>query len=417
MKVLVIGSGGREHAICSKLSESTTVNELFAAPGNPGMAEVAENVSIAVDDSQALLKFITEESIDLVVVGPEYPLSLGVADEIRKIGVHVFGPSKAAAQLESSKAFAKEIMAAANVPTAGYEAFTDQEAAAVYLSSANYPLVIKADGLAAGKGVFICNNNEEANSALKQAFADLKSTKVLVEDFLDGIEASFIVATDGETIIPFATSHDYKRLSDNDMGPNTGGMGTVSPSPRVSMELEKQVLEKVIEPVLVEMKSRGIPFNGFLYAGLMLLPNGDISVLEFNVRMGDPECQAILSRFQSDFAELLWALAANEGYSKPLEWSEGSSVCVVMSSEGYPQKPVKGDTIQGISEANSIGNIQVFHAGTNLESDGELITGGGRVLNVIGSGESLEAARKAAYEGVAMISFRGAHFRKDIGIS
>ena len=416
MKILVIGSGGREHAICWKLAQSQKVTEIFAAPGNPGMAECAENVAIKVDQFDQLLEFGKEKNIDLVVVGPEYPLSLGISDEFRKIGIKVFGPSKQAAQLESSKIFAKEIMTAAGVPTAAYKEFSSESEALKALSEVNFPIVVKADGLAAGKGVIICKDKDQATLALDKVFNKFSSNKVLLEDFIPGIEASYIVATDGKSVVPMAASHDYKRLNDSDQGPNTGGMGTVCPTPRLSMEKEQEVLEQIIKPVISEMNKRGISFNGFLYAGLMLSDDGSINVLEFNARMGDPECQVILPRLESDFAGLLYSLASQAPYDSELSWNNGASVCVVMSSEGYPDKPRSGDSISGISEINSKEGLQVFHAGTGLSSDGKLITSGGRVLNVVGSGESLQRARELAYQGIEGIDFRGSHYRKDIGL-
>ena len=417
MKVLVIGSGGREHAICWNIRQSPRVSELFCVPGNPGISQIATTEKIPVDDVEAILSFAIEKGIDFTVVGPELALSKGIVDCFRSAGLCIFGPVQAAAQLESSKAFAKEVMQAAGVPTADSHVFESRDTLEAFLREAKAPLVLKADGLASGKGVFVCLTQEDINRAIPELFALGAASRVLVEEYLSGVEVSYIVATDGERVVPLASSHDYKRLLDNDEGPNTGGMGSVSPTPRFNAAHEKITIEKVIEPVLREMKRRGIPFSGFLYAGLMIGSSGDIKVLEFNARLGDPETQALLRRVDASFVDVLHALASGSSLLPDLSWSTDSSVCLVIASEGYPQKPVKGDIIDGVEDAMSVPGVVVFHAGTCLQSAGRLLTDGGRVLNVTATGSSLEEARARAYQGAAVIEFRGKHMRGDIARS
>lgn len=416
MKVLVVGSGGREHALCSTLKKSS---EVICAPGNPGIEEEVICFSdITVENIQGILSLAEKEKIELVVVGPEVPLSMGLADELAKKNIPTFGPKKNAALLESSKRFAKEVMVAAGVPTASYKECNTLEEAASYVKSQTFPLVLKADGLAAGKGVVVCFSLDEALQALPELFAIPETGgtqgKIIVEEFLAGVEVSFIVATDGERVIPLSTAHDYKRIFDNDKGPNTGGMGTVSPSPRISIERTNELIETIIAPTLKEMNKRGAPFCGFLYAGLMILPSGEAKVIEFNCRMGDPEGQVLLPRFEGDLAGVLRALATKSELPK-YQFSKHSMVCVVLASDGYPAAPVKGDLITGIPQAQSIPGVKVFHAGTKKDETGKLLTNGGRVLNVTGVAESIEKAREIAYRGVDMIQFRGRQVRRDIG--
>lgn len=418
MKVLVIGTGGREHALCYALKSSS---EVICIPGNPGIAEEVKCITnISADDVSGIVSFAEKEKIDLVVVGPEAVLSLGLADELTKKNIPVFGPTKAAAMLETSKRFAKEVMVKSGVPTAKYAEFDSLEAAQKYVRSNSFPLVLKADGLAAGKGVVVCQTLSEAEEALPELFKIPETggtkSRLIVEEFLTGVEVSFIVATDGERVIPLSTAHDYKRIFDNDQGPNTGGMGTVSPSPRIDIQRTNELIETIISPTLEEMRSRGTPFCGFLYAGLMIEPDGKPKVIEFNCRMGDPEGQVLLPRFSGDFASVLLALATKQKLPE-INFNNNHLVCVVLASAGYPTSPTKGDKITGIEYAQSMPNVKVFHAGTKKDESGKLLTNGGRVLNVVGMGESLSKARENAYRAVDMIQFRGRQVRRDIGIS
>lgn len=413
MKILVIGSGGREHALCWKLRQSKRVKTLFCAPGNPGTARVAENVAIAVDKLEELADFAEKQKIDLTIVGPEYPLSLGIGDLFQRRGLKIFGPSKAASQLESSKAFAKEIMTAAGVPTAAYETFTDRAAADAWLRAHAGPIVLKADGLAAGKGVFVCKDSAEALEAVQSLFTEMKATKVVAEEFLVGKEASFIVAAHGRTVVPLAPAHDYKRIRDNDEGPNTGGMGSVCPTTHVSSEQCQWALEHVMQPVLREMEKRGMPFSGFLYAGLMIDPQGKISVLEFNARLGDPETQSIMRMMDSDFVDVLEGLLA--GRTPEASWKDECSICLVLAASGYPQEVRTGDEISGLEFAESLPGVALFHAATGLAERSRLVTAGGRVLSVTAVGKDLAEARSRAYRAADMIQFRGRQLRRDIG--
>ncbi|MBX7139433.1 MAG: phosphoribosylamine--glycine ligase [Oligoflexia bacterium] len=433
MNVLVIGSGAREHALCWKLRQSKRVRGLFCAPGNPGTSGLAKNVQIPVDDIEGLVAFAQERQIDLTIVGPELPLSLGVVDAFQARGLKIFGPSRAAAQLESSKAFAKEIMGAAKVRTARAEIFTDRRATEAYVAAQPLPLVMKADGLASGKGVVVCHSKEEVAEGLRHLFAVIKTDRVIVEEFLHGREASFIVATDGTRVVPLAASHDYKRLLDANQGPNTGGMGSVSPTPVLDEGMQEKALQDVIAPVLSEMRKRGTKFQGFLYAGLMVSPAGKISVLEFNARLGDPETQVIMRRMKGDLCDLLAALADPSG-SAPLPlitWSEEAAVCVVLASAGYPESPVAGDEITGLELVEMVPGAIVFHAGTEIagksqssranvrqgsgEVTGQVVTNGGRVLSVTAVGGSVSSAAAQAYKVCDIIQFKGRQLRRDIG--
>lgn len=417
MKVLVIGSGGREHALCSALKSNS---EVICIPGNPGISDEVKCVStISSDDVAAIVAYAESEKIDLVVVGPEAVLSLGLADELTKKKIPVFGPTKSAAMLETSKRFAKEVMVKAKVPTAKYAEFESLEAAQEYVRSTPFPLVLKADGLAAGKGVVVCQTLKEAEEALPELFKIPETggtkSRIIIEEFISGVEVSFIVATDGERVIPLSTAHDYKRIFDNDEGPNTGGMGTVSPSPRIDINRTNELIETIIAPTLAEMKSRGTPFCGFLYAGLMIQADGKPKVIEFNCRMGDPEGQVLLPRFSGNFASVLLALATKQELPE-IQFSSNHLVCVVLASAGYPASPTKGDEITGIELARNIPNVKIFHAGTKKDDSGKLVTNGGRVLNVVGIGETLNKARENAYRAADMIQFRGRQIRRDIGI-
>lgn len=433
MKVLVIGSGGREHALCWKISQSALVKEVYCAPGNPGIFTVAApacapatEIALAVDNLAGLLEFAKSNQIDLTVVGPELPLSLGVVDLFRKNNLKIFGPTKAAAQLEYSKSFAKEILVAANVPTAHSITVTSKAAAVNASREFSFPVVLKADGLAAGKGVFICQDVSELEHGLDQVFGALNQQQAMLEQFIVGQEISLIVATDGNRIVPFALSNDYKRLLDRDLGPNTGGMGCLSPTPRASDAQILELVEAVIAPVLSKLKEKGVVYSGFLYAGLMIAPDGTPFVLEFNARMGDPECQALMRRTQSDIVPLLLELSDAKG---DLDSTSGPCIVdtagiiltnnqvalAVLAARGYPDNVEKGDLIEGIEFAETQSDVKVFHAGTAYNSQGKLMTAGGRVLNVTATGHNLEAALRALYRACDMIQFRGVQLRRDIG--
>ena len=416
MKVLVIGSGGREHAICWKLSQSRSVDKIYCCPGNAGIAEIAQCISVNQNDFQALLDFVRYEWIDLTVVGPEDPLSRGIVDLFEKEGRKILGPTKAAAQLESSKVFSKDLMKSYGIPTAEYRVFTSYLHAEEYLRFKGTPVVIKADGLAAGKGVFIANTMDEAMDALKiimkdRAFGDA-GNKVIIEDCLKGEEASYMVFTDGKTIVPMVSSQDHKRIFDDDKGPNTGGMGAYSPAPVITEEIEKVVIEKIMKPTIRALKSEGINYKGILYAGLMI-DNGMPSVLEFNCRLGDPETQPVLSRLKTDLVDIAIAVTEERLSEVTIEWNNDPAVCVVLSSSGYPGQYRKGDVITGIDEANKMEGVQIFHAGTAFKED-QVVTAGGRVLGVTSIGKDIAAAKSRAYEAAEKIHYNGMHYRKDI---
>ncbi|NLF24782.1 MAG: phosphoribosylamine--glycine ligase [Deltaproteobacteria bacterium] len=416
MRVMVIGGGGREHALCWKLKASRQVTQVYCAPGNPGTAGVAENVAIASDNISGLVDFARSKNIDFTVVGPERPLTLGVVDRFEEAGLVIFGPSQRAAELEGSKHFAKQVMQAAGVPTAEFKTFYDQATALAYAESRGAPLVVKADGLADGKGVFVCQDLDQVRVALNEVYVRFGQSVVVIEECLYGKEASFIVATDGERIYPLAASHDYKRLSDGDQGPNTGGMGAVSPTPRLDARQQAWALEHVIRPVLREMKSRGAPFSGFLYAGLIIDDQGNIRVLEFNVRLGDPEAQVLLRRMPGDLFVLLRALATRDALPEGLNFAETTTaaVCVVTAAEGYPWDVIKGDEILALDKAAAIKNVEIFHHGTALDQAGCLRTNGGRVLSVTAEAEDVRSAADRAYEAVSCINYRGQQYRSDI---
>ena len=418
MKVLVIGQGGREHALVSKLAQSESVSQVFCAPGNAGTQIDATNVDINASDIPRMLAFAKEESIRLAVVGPEVPLVAGMADALREAGIAVFGPSKAAAELEGSKSFAKQMMWKANVPTAKSETFSNFEAAEGYLEDREeQPLVIKADGLAAGKGVLICDTKQEAHDAIQslmrvKEFGDAGAT-VIIEEKLIGQEVSILAIVSGDTIIPLETSQDHKAAYDGDQGPNTGGMGAYSPAPLVTEELMDEIIEKILVPMVNVMKIEDRPFNGVLYAGLMITNQGP-KVLEFNVRFGDPEAQPVLMRLKTDLAQLLLAAAEERLDSiEPLEWDERPAICVVMASEGYPGDYEKGKVIRGLDEAAKLEETKVFHAGTTIR-DEEVVTDGGRVLGVTAIGDTISQAKLKAYQAIKCIRWDGAWCRKDI---
>ncbi len=419
LKVLVIGGGGREHALAWKIAQSPRVEKVFVAPGNAGSAREprCENVAIAAEDVDGLLRFAQQNKIDLTVVGPEAPLVLGVVDKFRAAGLRIFGPTKDAAQLEGSKAFAKDFLARHKIPTAAYGNFTEVAAAEAYIKKTGAPIVVKADGLAAGKGVIIAQTTDAAIAAMRDmlagnAFGEA-GHRVVVEEFLTGEEASFIVMVDGEHILPLATSQDHKRVGDGDTGPNTGGMGAYSPAPVVTPEIHARIMREVIEPTVRGMASEGHPYTGFLYAGVMIAPDGTPKVLEYNCRFGDPETQPVMMRLQSDFIELIEAALDGKLDRAQAKWDSRAALGVVMAAGGYPGSYSKGDVITGLPET-AADDCHVFHAGTALK-DRAVVTSGGRVLCVTALGATVGAAQKRAYETVKKIHWRGAQYRTDIG--
>lgn len=416
MKVMVVGGGGREHALIWKLSQSPRVEKIFCAPGNAGISEIAECLDIKPDDIDALLDFAKYEWIDLTVVGPEAPLVAGIADAFIKEGRRIFAPVASGSKLEGSKVYAKDFMRKYGIPTAEYKTFTSYLHAEEYVRLKGAPLVIKADGLAAGKGVIVAGNVDDAIQALKlimkeKAFGSA-GDKVIVEQCLKGEEASFMVLTDGKTVLPLATSQDHKTIFDNDTGPNTGGMGAYTPAPVITKELEKEIMESIINPLVQGLKREQILYRGIIYAGLMIC-DGKPSVLEFNCRFGDPEAQPVLMRFDGDLFDVLKAAADGRLGEVNFSWKKDSSICVVLSSEGYPGAYEKGRKIEGLDLLKGRDDLFVFHAGTAM-NNGELVTSGGRVLGVTSLGEDIKAAKVTAYEAIQKIHFEGMHFRKDI---
>jgi phosphoribosylamine---glycine ligase len=416
MKVLIIGGGGREHALAWKISQSPAVKKIYVAPGNGGTAldKIIENIDIT--DIQELISFSREREIDLTVVGPEAPLAIGIVDAFRKNNLAIFGPTKAAAQLESSKEFSKSFMARHNIPTAKFATFKDTNSAHDYLQNNPAPIVIKADGLASGKGVVVAMTDEEAheavNSMLSEKIYGSAGTKIIIEEFLDGEEASFIVICDGSTILPLDSSQDHKRLLDDDAGPNTGGMGAYSPAPLVTDEVNKKIMNQVIIPTIEGMKKEGIEFSGFLYAGIIVDPNKNIKTLEFNCRMGDPETQPLLFRMQDDLFTVLLKAAKQELEGVEINWDNEHAITIVMASKDYPTKPILGNEINlpDIQDEDTF----IFHAGTSLENN-KLITSGGRVLGITAKGKTLQIAKNKAYDILKKVEFDGAQFRTDIG--
>ena len=417
MKVLLIGSGGREHALAWKLVQSPKVEKLWVAPGNPGIAllDKCECISLDVENLNLVADFAEENKIDLTVVGPEAPLVAGLADVFEARGLAVFGPSKAAAQLEGSKAFSKNIMAKYNVPTAFFKICDNLEDAKAYVEEKGAPIVVKADGLAAGKGVVVAFTKEEALAALDDMMGDFKfgsaGARVVLEEFMDGEEASLLAFTDGKIIVPMIASQDHKRVFDGDQGPNTGGMGTYAPAPVLTPALREKATEEILKPMVAAMQAEGTPYKGCLYAGLMV--KGDsVKVVEFNCRFGDPETQVVLPLLDSDLAEIMLACATGKLDQVEINWSNQAAVCVVIASGGYPESYEKGKEISGLVQAAEAGSV-VFHAGTKL-SDNKIVTAGGRVLGVTAVAENIKAARDKAYQGVEKISFEKAFYRKDI---
>jgi len=416
MKLLVIGSGGREHALAWRLSQAPGLQTVYVAPGNAGTARDCELTNVPITDIHALADFAEQNNVHLTVVGPEAPLADGIVDCFRERGLRIFGPTAAAAQLESSKDFAKRFMARHGIPTSKFETFSDAVKAHAYVEAEGAPIVIKADGLAAGKGVVVAMTLAEAHAAIDHMLLDNSmgdaGARVVIEEFLEGEEASFIVMADGKNALALATSQDHKRLKDGDEGPNTGGMGAYSPAPVVTPEIHARALREVIMPTIRGMAADGIPYTGFLYAGLMIRPDGTLRVLEFNCRMGDPETQPIMLRLKSNFVHLLEAAIDGRLDEVETEWDRRTALGVVLAAHGYPESPRKGDVITGLDQACD--DIQVFHAGT-AEQDGQAVTSGGRVLCVTALGETVREAKTRAYERVEGIRFAGMQYRNDIG--
>jgi phosphoribosylamine--glycine ligase len=419
MNILIIGSGGREHALAWKCAQSPRVDEVLVAPGNAGTAREAKvrNVAVSAEDIEALAALARAEKVALTIVGPEAPLVAGVVDRFNELGLPCFGPSAAAAQLEGSKAFTKDFLARHNIPTGAYQNFTDLEPALAYIREQGAPIVIKADGLAAGKGVIVAMTVEEAEAAATDMLAGGSfgeaGARIVVEEFLDGEEASFIVITDGDTVLPMATSQDHKARDEGDVGPNTGGMGAYSPAPVVTPEIEARIMDEVIRPTLEGMKADGNPYLGFLYAGLMIMADGTPRVIEFNCRMGDPETQPIMARLKSDLVDICLSTLEGDLNERDAVWDTRAALGVVMAAGGYPASYAKGKVISGLDHADS--NTQkVFHAGTAIDGD-NVTTSGGRVLCVVGLGDTVAAAAQDAYEAVDKIDWEDVYLRRDIG--
>jgi phosphoribosylamine--glycine ligase len=416
MKVLLVGSGGREHALVWKLCRSPKVDKIYCAPGNAGIGESAELVPIGVEEIEKLAAFAEKEKVELTVVGPELPLTLGIAELFQKKGLRIFAPGREAAQLEGSKAFAKEMLQENNIPTAAFATFSDAAVAKKYLAAQKPPYVVKADGLAAGKGVLICASREEAAAAIDDVLVrklfGAAGDKVVVEEFLEGEEASFIVLTDGEHILPLASSQDHKRVFDDDEGPNTGGMGAYSPAPVVTPEIHRRIVTEIIEPLLKGLKKKNILYRGVLYVGVMLTADGP-KVLEFNARFGDPECQPLMLRLKSDLVPLIEATIDGKLDQVKAEWENAAAVCVVLTAGGYPGAYDKGKEITGLDALKEWPRGSVFHAGTT-KKDGRWLTAGGRVLGVTALGKDIATAVAEVYQAVAKIKWDGMHYRKDI---
>ena len=414
MKVLIVGSGGREHALAWKLSASPMLTKLYAAPGNPGIAQEAECVPIGVDDQDALVAFCKDKLIDLVVVGPEAPLVAGLSDALRANGIKVFGPTQAAAQLEGSKGFTKDFCARFNIPTGAYGRFQTAEDAKAYVRQNGAPIVVKADGLAAGKGVTVATTLDEALSAVEACFDGAfggAGAEVVVEEFLDGEEASFFCLCDGRTALPFGSAQDHKRVGDGDTGPNTGGMGAYSPAPVISAQMHERIMREIVEPTLRGMTEMGMPFSGVLFVGVMIGSQGP-KLIEFNVRFGDPECQVLMMRLKDDLLVLLEAAADGQLAHMSARWRDETALTVVMAANGYPADPEKGSIIRGLDQAGD--GVAIFHAGT-AQKDGELVANGGRVLAVTATGSTVSEAQQRAYAAIDRIDWPGGFCRRDIG--
>ena len=417
MRVLVIGSGGREHALVWKIKQSPKVEKIFCAPGNAGTSEIADNIPIAADDIGGLLQFALKKEIGLTVVGPEQPLVMGIVDQFELKGLRIFGPNAIAAELEGSKSFSKDIMQKYGLPTAEYKIFTSAESATKYIQAKNCPLVVKADGLAAGKGVLLCRSSREALAAvdtiMRQRLFGEAGDQIVVEEFLEGQEISVLAFSDGQTVLLMDSAQDHKAVYDGDIGPNTGGMGAYSPAPVFTEIMQQKVRDKIMLPMVRAMQQEGRIYKGILYAGLMLTKTGP-QILEFNVRFGDPETQPLMVRMDTDIIPLFEACIDGTLGQCQVNWKNKSSVCVVMAAEGYPGTYQKGEIISGLKNANSTPEVVVFHAGTK-EKYGKVLTNGGRVLGVTASGENTETAIQVAYDAVGKVNWKGVHYRKDIG--
>ncbi|WP_375673410.1 phosphoribosylamine--glycine ligase [Bartonella sp. TS82HLJMH] len=416
MNILLIGSGGREHALAWKIAASPLLTKLYCAPGNPATTEFGENINLDIDDHPLVIDFCKKHSIDLVIVGPEAPLVAGITDSLNSANICVFGPTQKAAQLEGSKAFTKDLCRKNNIPTGSYQCFNDASKAKAYIHQQGVPIVIKADGLAAGKGVVVATTMEEAFNAVdacfKSAFGDA-GNKIVVESFLEGEEASFFCLCDGKVALPFGSAQDHKRVGDGDIGANTGGMGAYSPAPIMTQDIVNRTLKEIVEPALKSMKEMGAPFKGILFVGLMITQKGP-ELIEFNVRFGDPECQVLMMRLKDDILPIFLAAAQGKLENKPLQWSEKTALTVVMAANGYPDSPQKGTVIRNVDKVNNLPNVKVFQAGTVL-CDGELIANGGRVLNITATGKTITHAQKRAYEAVDCIDWPEGFVRRDIG--
>ncbi|MBQ0079530.1 MAG: phosphoribosylamine--glycine ligase [Eubacterium sp.] len=417
MKVLVVGGGGREHAICWKLAQSDKIDKLYCAPGNAGIADVAECVPVGAEDVEGVCAWAKDNEIDLAVIGPEVPLAMGIVDALAEVGVKTFGPNAKCSQLEASKSFTKAFLARHNIPTAGYKEFTDKEELLANVGLYGYPMVLKADGLAAGKGVVIPENEEDAKVAIEEMMGDKvfgnAADLIVVEEFLTGVEASMLCFVDHNTIVPMESAQDYKRIFDGDKGPNTGGMGTYSPSLLFNDEIEAQIRERILEPTLKGFQEDGLDFQGVLFIGLMLSEDGP-KVIEFNNRFGDPETQSVLRRLDSDLLDIFVAVTENKLADVEIKWKEDKAVTVVLASGGYPGSYEKGKVISGLDDVDE--DVVTFHAGTKFDADGNVVTSGGRVLAVTAMGATHDEARAKAYDNAQRITFEGAYMRKDIGL-
>ncbi len=417
-KVLVVGGGGREHSICWKLAQSPKIDKLFCAPGNAGIADVAECVNISAEDIDGICRFAKEENIDLAVIGPEVPLAMGIVDALAEVGVRAFGPNASCARLEASKSFTKAFLARHNIPTAAYSEYTDKASLEKAIGIYGYPMVIKADGLAAGKGVVLAQNAEEAQAAIDDMMGakvfGTAGDRVVVEECLTGIEASMLCFVDEHTIVPMESAQDYKRIFDDDKGPNTGGMGSYSPSLVFTPEIEKQIRERILDPTLAGFQKDGLDFKGVLFIGLMISKDGP-KVIEFNNRFGDPETQSVLMRLETDLYDIMDAVVENKLSSIDFKWSEKRAVTIVLASEGYPGSYPKGREITGLDSLKNEPDYVIFHAGTKFDGD-KVVTSGGRVLGASAIGDTHDEARAKAYKLAKMISFEGAHYRNDIGL-
>lgn len=416
MKILVIGSGGREHALIWKLNQSPLVDEIFCAPGNAGIGKIAKNIDISYSDIDNLVEFSKKNNIDLTIVGPEAPLVEGIVDIFKENNLKIIGPTKHASRLEGSKAFAKNFMDKYNIPTAKYDEVTTFKDAELAIEKYSYPVVIKADGLAAGKGVFICKNKNEALSTIKELFNDRKlgdaGNKIVIEEFLEGVETSILCFTDGETIVPMVSSQDHKRAFDNDEGPNTGGMGTYSPNYIYTEEIAEKVEAEILKPTLNGIKKEKMDYKGIIFIGLMITKNGP-KVLEYNVRFGDPETQVVLPRLKTDLIKIFKHILDEKLKDIDIKWSENNAVCVILASGGYPDKYKKGIEIEGLDNIDN--DLLIFHSGTAKEQN-KIVTNGGRVIGVVGIGKNTIDARKKVYENINKIQFKESFYRKDIGL-